>query len=85
MEVQKMPGFDGTGPNGTGPNGRGMGPCGGGTRGFFGGRGMRRGGHGIGWMRPATFSYADEESFLEQQKSWLEERLAAIKSNKKEN
>ncbi len=76
-----MPGFDGTGPTGNGPFGRGLGPCGGGTRGFFGGRGMRRGGRGIGWFQPANYSLEDEEKFLQQQKSWIEQRLDALKKN----
>lgn len=74
-----MPGYDGTGPTGTGPNGRGLGPCGGGNGGFFGGRGFRRFGRGFGWFRSAPVAPADEEKFLEQQKSWIETRLEALR------
>lgn len=74
-----MPGFDGTGPTGTGPNGRGMGPCGGGGNRGFWGFGFRRGGRGGGWFRTAAYSPEEEQSFLEQQKSWLESRLDALK------
>ncbi len=77
-----MPGFDETGPTGTGPNGRGLGPCGGGSRGFFEGWGMRRGGRGAGWFQTGLFSSEDEEKYLEQQKSWIETRLEALKKSK---
>ncbi len=74
-----MPGFDRTGPFGTGPFGRGLGPCGGGQAGGWGrGWGFRRGGRfGMGmpgWFPPLE----DEKQSLEEQKTWLENRLAAI-------
>jgi len=82
-----MPGMDSTGPLGTGPIGRGMGPCGGGqfTRGF-GRRGFARRagfgrGAGFGWgFSPTAFTPVDEKVLLDQQKSWLETQLDAIKT-----
>ncbi len=74
-----MPGRDGTGPLGTGPNGRGLGPCGGGSpmgrgrRGFFG--------RGAGFWRTAYPADLETQRWtLEDQKSWLERQLDAIKS-----
>jgi len=74
-----MPGFDGTGPNGTGPVGKGLGPCGSGDRTATGGRGFRRGGRGLGWFRSAAYTPENEEKALEQQKSWIESRLEALR------
>jgi len=70
-----MPGFDGSGPSGTGPVGRGMGPCGGGMAYRGRGRGFR--GAGRGFFQPAS-SPETEKQVLVQQKSWLEQQLAAI-------
>ena len=72
-----MPSYDGTGPFGTGPSGRGLGPCGGGRAGRGMGRGFFRGGcyQGMGFF---TASRPVEKEVLEQQKTWLESRLAVI-------
>jgi len=79
-----MPRMDRTGPFGTGPIGRGMGPCGGGQAGWGRGRGFRRGG-GMAWgMMPAAPLPDEEEGFLEQQKSWLETQLAAVRQRLQE-
>ena len=77
-----MPGRDGNGPMGTGPNGRGLGPCGTEQRSFWGFRGMRRGGRGMGGFRNSP-NNANEEEMLNQQKSWIETRLEALKNIKK--
>lgn len=78
-----MPGFDGTGPTGSGPNGRGFGPCGGVPKGSFRNWGMRRGWRRFGWFGGAApFIEADEEKFLEQQKSWIESRLESLRNSK---
>lgn len=73
-----MPGRDATGPFGTGPLGRGLGPCGGGGayrgRGFGFGRGWGFSrGWGSGFQAPVN-----ETEVLKDQKSWLEQQLAAI-------
>lgn len=73
-----MPGRDGSGPMGTGQNGRGLGPCGSGQRGFLSGWGMRR----RGGFRNFPVTDADEAEMLNQQKSWIEARLEALKKSK---
>jgi len=77
-----MPGMDGTGPFGTGPVGRGSGPCRGGSAGQFSrgwGRNFRRGG-GFGWNTMNLPSANEEITLLEQQKSWLESQIEALKT-----
>lgn len=75
-----MPGMDRTGPMGNGPMGRKMGRCGGGQA----GQGRRRGfhfGNGMGGgVMPISLSQDDEKALLEQQKTRLENDLAAITS-----
>ena len=78
-----MPGIDGTGPFGTGPFGRGMGPCGGGQAGRGRGRGFFRRGFGRGLGAYAA-PVADQKDLLAQQKSWLEDQLAAINQRLKD-
>ncbi len=77
-----MPGRDGSGPMGTGQNGRGLGPCGTGQRGFFGGWGAHRGLRGMGRFCNLSVNAESEEELLNQQKSWIEERLETLKKTK---
>ena len=72
-----MPRFDETGPFGTGPAGRGFGPCGGGLARRGKDLGFFHGGYGRG-MGFFSASRPAEKEVLEQQKKWLENRLAAI-------
>jgi hypothetical protein len=71
-----MPAMDRTGPLGKGRLGRGMGPCGGGQA-WGWGRGHGPGRSGWGGFR-SWFGGSDEKDFLEQQKDWLEGRIAEI-------
>jgi hypothetical protein len=81
-----MPRMNGTGPLGTGPIGRRMGPCSG--QGFEdmnqmqSGMGMgRRRGRGRGWggfFQPYPVSEAQDKTFLEQRKSWLQSQIEWI-------
>ena len=80
-----MPGYDGNGPYGDGPRGRGLGPCGGNKTDTRFGLGVRR----RGWFgrRPffgrdrfsRSYTTQDEITDLEQEKSFLEKRLADLK------
>jgi|BioPla2DNA2_1021312.scaffolds.fasta_scaffold00324_32 hypothetical protein len=89
-EVNSMPKRDGTGPMGAGEmTGRGFGPCAGapgmeysGGRGRGRGRGLcpgfnrRRGfGRGLGFGRGYS---GDQKDLLQEQKSFLQDRLAEI-------
>ncbi len=76
-----MPGFDGTGPYGDGPAGRGYGPCGRTSkRGWDRFSVRRRGWFGrVGPMIP-SYDLNDEIADLEQEKSFLEKRLADLRS-----
>ena len=87
MEVNKMPGMDGTGPDGRGPmTGRGMGPCGRGYgRGF--GCGFRRGrgiGGGNGIRTPISFTPEEEKKILEAELSEIEKEKKEIEQRLKE-
>ncbi len=69
-----MPRFNGTGPMGQGPGtGWGLGPCGGGMRRGWSGRG----GYGYGFRR--FISPKNEMAALEEEAKILEEELAAIR------
>ena len=86
MEENKMPGFDGTGPNGEGPmTGRGLGYC----RGFFRrGRGF---GRGFRWrarafqMQPQVIPVIKEPQLTEaEEKKMLQEELEYLKEEMKD-
>lgn len=79
-----MPRMDGSGPTGRGPTGRRMGPCSGQTPadfdqfGFGLGMGRRRGWGGRGrggFFQPFPASEAQDNTFLEQRKSWLQSQI----------
>jgi hypothetical protein len=73
MEVNNMPGGDGTGPLGQGPGtGRGRGPCG---RGLARGRGF---GRGFGWADPVELSKEEQKKILEAEKAAIEKRLKEL-------
>ena len=77
-----MPNFDGTGPNGAGPkSGRGQGRCGNSqNQGLGQGRGQGRGfGRGFGQGNWNNFNSLNEEE------SFLKERLKAIQELKENN
>ena len=76
QELNKMPRFDGTGPNGEGPmTGRGLGPC---------GRGLRRG-FGRGFGRGFRNRIAEPVNLTkEQEKKVLEAELAELEAEKAE-
>jgi hypothetical protein len=87
-EVNDMPRRDGTGPMGAGKmTGRGLGPCADGTEmEYGGGRGRGRGlclglnrrrgfGRGLGFARGYS---RDQKEQLQEQKSFLRERLEEI-------
>jgi hypothetical protein len=80
-----MPAGDGTGPFGLGPGtGRGLGPCGGGYRRGWAGRGFGRGrgfGWGRGWFgRGRAWSAEDEKAALDQEEQFLKEELARVQA-----
>ena len=78
-----MPGIDKTGPLGTGPIGRGLGPCGeGGTARGWGGRRFGRGGGWWNWRVNSTPE--DRKTMLENEKTWLDKQLEAIKQRLEE-
>jgi hypothetical protein len=92
MEVNKMPGMDGTGPDGRGPmTGRGIGQCGRGYgRGL--GRGMGRGfgcgrgrGFGMSYGRtPVSLTPAEEKKILEAELSEIDKEKKEIEQRLKE-
>ncbi|MDD5071304.1 MAG: DUF5320 domain-containing protein [Patescibacteria group bacterium] len=71
-----MPRLNGTGPMGQGPmTGRGLGPCGGGMRTGWGGR-------GFGW-RSFFRSPKNQQQSLDEEEKMLEEELEAVRAEKK--
>ncbi|MHC1734427.1 MAG: DUF5320 domain-containing protein [Erysipelotrichaceae bacterium] len=75
-----MPRNDGTGPVGAGPmTGRGAGPCNTNRQTTFGlGRGLKLG-RGRGFCRSVSGDTNEKETLL-QQKEWLDQRSAQIKT-----
>lgn len=93
-----MPRFDGTGPFGDGRMGRGLGPCGRGARPFGARRAGAGTGYGYGrrwrcydgaypnyYQGEQTDIYPYDKASLQAQKKELEERMAWIDEQLKQN
>ncbi len=80
-----MPGRDRTGPLGTGPIGRGLGPCGGGMAGRGRGRGFPFG-RGFGWVEVNHLDFlTDQKTILENQLAAINQRLSEVEKQNQEN